>query len=334
MPPILVVKNLTKHYTQLKRRPGLFGALTNLLFPQYRIIPAVEQVSFTLEAGEIVGYLGPNGAGKSTTIKMLTGLLVPTSGEALVNGYIPWKERTRYVREIGVVFGNRPSLWWDLPVIDSLELLEPMYRIPHQRFLSNLKEYSAILGLEPFLTTPVRSLSLGERMRADLCAALIHDPRILFLDEPTVGLDVVAKEHIRQTILHIRQQRGVTVLLTTHDLSDVERLCERVMILDQGKLLFDGSLDVLNARFEGHWTLRVNFQIEYPDVSLPGAEIFQREGNRAIYRFDHRRVAQTELIRYLFEHYAIADIEVRRPSLEETIRRIYNERLLMGSWTE
>lgn len=233
-----------------------------------------------------------------------------------------------------MVFGNRPSLWWDLPVIDSLELLEPMYQIPRQRFLSNLKEFSAILGLEPFLHTPVRSLSLGERMRADLCAALIHEPCILFLDEPTVGLDVVAKEHIRQTILHIREQRGVTVLLTTHDLSDVERLCERVMILDQGKLLFDGSLDELNTRFEGHWTLRVDFQKDYPSVSLPGAEILQREGAEVLFRFDHRHIAVTELIRHLFEHYAIADIEVKRPPLEETIRRIYNERLLMGGLTE
>lgn len=334
MPPILQINHLTKHYILLKRRPGILGSIKNLFLPEFQTIKAVEQVSFSLDAGEIVGYLGPNGAGKSTTIKMLTGLLAPTSGEAQVNGYIPWKERTRYVREIGVVFGNRPSLWWDLPVIDSLELLEPMYQISRQRFLSNLKEFSAILGLEPFLHTPVRSLSLGERMRADLCAALIHEPRILFLDEPTVGLDVVAKEHIRQTILHIREQRGVTVLLTTHDLSDVERLCERVMILDQGKLLFDGSLDDLNTRFEGHWTLRVDFQKDYPSISLPGAEILQREGAEILFRFDHRHIAVTELIRHLFEHYAIADIEVKRPPLEETIRRIYNERLLMGGLTE
>lgn len=334
MPPILYAKNLTKHYSLLKRRPGVLGALKNLILPKHQTIHAVEQVSFSLEEGEIVGYLGPNGAGKSTTIKMLTGLLVPTSGEAWVNGYIPWKDRTRYVREIGVVFGNRPALWWDLPVIDSLELLEPMYRISHSRFVANLKEFSAILGLEPFLNTPVRSLSLGERMRADLCAALIHEPRILFLDEPTVGLDVVAKEHIRQAILHIRDQRGVTVLLTTHDLSDVERLCERVLILDQGKLLFDGSLDTLNSRFEGLWTLRVDFQRDYSEVFLPGAIILQREGAEILFGFDHRHIPATDLIRYLFEHYAIADIEIKRPPLEETIRRIYNERLLMGSITE
>ena len=330
MPPIISVQHLHKRFKILQRRPGLGGALVNLLAPRYSEVSAVEDVSFELDEGEVVGYLGPNGAGKSTTIKVLTGLLVPSSGEVRINGKVPWLERERYVREIGAIFGYRSTLWWDLPVIDSLELLQPMYGIPAERFRSNLREFSQLLDLDAFLNTPVRSLSLGQRMRADLCAALLHEPHLLFLDEPTIGLDVVAKEHIRQFILHINRQRGVTVLLTTHDLADVERLCERVMILDRGRLLFDGSLTTLNHRFESTWTLHVDFDAEYDDVSLPGMDLPLRQGLHAEYHFDHRRVTSAELITRLLERFRIRDLEVRRPPLEETIRRIYREKLLLN----
>ena len=235
------------------------------------------------------------------------------------------------MREIGAVFGNRTTLWWDLPVIDSLELLQPMYRVPAARFRDSLKEFTRLLDLGPFLHTPVRSLSLGQRMRADLCAALLHEPKLVFLDEPTIGLDVVAKEHIRQFILHINRQRGTTVLLTTHDLSDVERLCERVMIIDRGQLLYDGTLGALNDRFESDWSLKVDFEEEYPDVSLPGLTAPAREGKQALYPFDHRVVNSAELIQALLARFRIADLEVRRPPLEETIRRIYEQKLLVGS---
>ncbi len=328
MATIIRVRKLHKQFQVLVRRAGLGGALVNLVKPRYQVVRAVNDVSFDLQAGELVGYLGPNGAGKSTTIKVLTGLLVPTSGEVVIGGLVPWQARERYVRGIGVVFGNRTTLWWDLPVIDSLELLQPMYDIPRERFRSNLAEFTRLLDLEPFLNTPVRSLSLGQRMRADLCAALMHEPALLFLDEPTIGLDVVAKEHIRQFILHINRARGVTVLLTTHDLSDVERLCERVLILDRGQLLYDGSLSSLNHRFESFWTLKVDFEEEYGDVALPGLEPPARTGLQAVYRFDHRSVPSAELIARLLERFRIADLEVRRPPLEETIRRIYQEKLL------
>lgn len=330
MPPIISVRHLYKRFKIHQRRPGLRGALVNVLAPRYSEVNAVEDVSFELEEGEVVGYLGPNGAGKSTTIKVLTGLLVPTSGEVHINGRVPWLERERYVREIGAIFGYRSTLWWDLPVIDSLELLQPMYGIPAARFQSNLREFSQLLDLDAFLNTPVRSLSLGQRMRADLCAALMHEPRLLFLDEPTIGLDVVAKEHIRQFIIHVNRQRGVTVLLTTHDLADVERLCERVMILDRGQLLFDGSLTTLNHRFEGTWTLHVDFEAEYEDVSLPGMAPPVRQGLHAEYHFDHRQVTSAELITRLLEKFRIRDLEVQRPPLEETIRRIYREKLLIN----
>ena len=329
MPEMIRVRSLSKVFQVLERRPGLRGSLLNLVAPRYRAVHAVEGVSFSLQAGEIAGYLGPNGAGKSTTIKVLTGLLVPSAGEVLANGMVPWAQRERYVREIGAVFGNRTTLWWDLPVIDSLELLQPMYAIPAERFRRNLAEFSALLELGPFLNTPVRSLSLGQRMRGDLCAALLHEPRLIFLDEPTIGLDVVAKERIREFILHVNRQHGVTVLLTTHDLSDVERLCERILILDHGHLLYDGGLDELNHRFESDWILQVDFEEPYPDVSLPGLAPPQVEGRQARYRFDHRVISSAELIQALLARFKIADLEVRRPPLEQTIRRIYEEELLV-----
>lgn len=328
MAEIISVRDLQKTFRLVVRRPGLGGSIANLFAPRYRSVQAVEGVSFSMQAGELVGYLGPNGAGKSTTIKVLTGLLVPSGGEVRVGGQVPWEQRERYVREIGVVFGNRPTLWWDLPVIDSLELLQPMYEIPPARFRSNMADFKRMLELEEFINTPVRSLSLGQRMRADLCAALLHEPRLLFLDEPTIGLDVVAKEQIRQFIQHIHRERGVTVLLTTHDLSDVERLCERVMILDRGHLLYDGTLAVLNRRFENSWTLKVDFDEDYPDVGLEGLAAPVRQGRQALYSFDHRSLTTAELIQRLLARFQIADLEVRRPPLEETIRRIYAEQLL------
>jgi ABC-2 type transport system ATP-binding protein len=329
MPPMIQVNDVCKSFRVTIRRPGLRGALLNLVAPQYREVRAVNHVNFTLQEGELVGYLGPNGAGKSTTIKMLTGLLVPTSGELLVDGFIPWKNRQRYVARIGAVFGQRTTLWWDLPVIESFELLQSMYRVPKDRFRRNLKEFVGLLEMEGFINQPVRSLSLGQRMRADLCAALLHEPRLVFLDEPTIGLDVVAKERIRQFILHMNRKRGVTVLLTTHDLSDVERLCERVMILDHGRVLFDGKLSSLNERFESDWFLVVRFAGEYEDVCLPGLPQPSREDHTAVYRFDHRKVSSAELIQQLLPRFHIDDIEVRRPAVEETVRRIYEERLLI-----
>jgi ABC-2 type transport system ATP-binding protein len=330
--PIIRVENLCKSFQVVQRRTGALGALKNLFAPHYRQVHAVDGVSFSLGQGEMVGYLGPNGAGKSTTLKMLTGLLVPTSGVVEVDGCIPWRERTRYVSRIGAVFGQRTTLWWDLPVIDSFELIQPMYRVPKDRFRRSLDEFVGVLEMDSFLNTPVRSLSLGQRMRADLCAALLHEPRLVFLDEPTIGLDVVAKERIREFILHVHRERGVTVLLTTHDLSDVERLCERVMILDHGRLLYDGTLAELNRRFESDWSLVVTLEDGTGDgtnLFLPGLDVPRREGSQVIYRFDHRTTAAAELIQQILPRLPIADIEVRRPAVEETIRRIYEEKLLV-----
>ena len=325
---IIQVNNLQKHFKLVKPKNGRFATLRNLFKREYRLVKAVDNISFSVEPGELVGYLGPNGAGKSTTIKMLTGLLVPTGGEVIINGRVPWQERQAHVNRIGAVFGQRTTLWWDLPVIESLELLQHIYKIPEARFRQNLAEFTEMLELTPFLNSPVRSLSLGQRMRADISAALLHDPDLLFLDEPTIGLDVVAKERIRQFITHINQERGTTVLLTTHDLSDVEKLCDRVMIIDRGKLLYNGRLDSLQERFGGKRELVVDMAESYEDATVTHAQIVSQEGLRVTYQFERQTISASALIGQLSSQFRIQDLSVREPDIEATIRRIYEERLL------
>ena len=325
---IIDVSSLSKQFRVQKYHRGFLATFRNLISQEYNLIKAVDNISFQIGVGELVGYLGPNGAGKSTTIKMLTGLLVPSSGTLRVNNYIPWKDRRRYVAGIGVVFGQRTTLWWDLPVVDSLELLQHIYHIPSDRFRKNFSEYCQLLDMGVFINMPVRTLSLGQRMRADLCAALLHDPAILFLDEPTIGLDIVAKERIREFILHINKEHGTTIILTTHDLSDMEKLCERVMILDHGKLLFDGLLDNLRARFGGKRKLVVDFAEEYTDCSISGAEIENRTGSQVTYLFDRHQMTASELIGAISIRFRIKDLQVKEPEIEDTIRRIYEQNLL------
>ncbi len=325
---IISVRNLSKHFKVFKHHRGTLGAVRNLFARQHKIVRAVDQISFEIEPGELVGYIGPNGAGKSTTIKMLTGLLVPTSGELRVNNLVPWKERQTYVLGVGAVFGQRTTLWWDLPVIESLSLLQHIYKIPSERFEANLREFRTTLELDPFLNTPVRALSLGQRMRADLCAALLHEPELLFLDEPTIGLDVVAKERIRKFIQEINHQRDTTVILTTHDLSDVEKLCKRVMIIDHGNLLYDGTLISLKDRFSKNRELLVEFAEAYDQPTVDCAQISSKAGLRITYRFSRDDISASELIGRLSARYRIRDLQVREPEIEETIRRIYEERLL------
>ncbi|MFT2721302.1 ABC transporter ATP-binding protein [Deinococcus sp. A31D244] len=296
-----------------------------LLSPSIGIMTAVRDISFSVGQGEIVGYLGPNGAGKSTTIKVLTGLLVPDSGEVTVGGLTPWKHRREHVARLGAVFGQRTTLWWDLPVRESLELLRHVYRVPQGRFRENLALFTDLLDLGPFLNTPARSLSLGQRMRADLAAALLHDPELLFLDEPTVGLDVVARERVREFVAHIARERGVTVLLTTHDLTDVQRLAGRVMIIDHGQLLFDGQLNDLQARYGGAREVQVDFEIPPADPRIPGLDLLSAGGVRAVYAFHGPAAAPVALIT---AHAPIRDLTVREPDIDTTIRRIYEEGLL------
>lgn len=327
---LIEVSELSKHFFVAKHRRGIVGALRNLFSREHTVVKAVDKISFEIQRGELVGYLGPNGAGKSTTIKMLTGILVPTEGRLSVRGLIPWKQRAEYTRRIGVVFGQRTNLWWDLPVIESFDLLKHIYKIPNDRYQKNLKSFEDLLGLGDFLNTPVRSLSLGQRMRADLAASLLHDPDIVFLDEPTIGLDVVAKDKIRSFIKEMNARLNVTVILTTHDLGDVEKLCKRVLMIDHGKLLFDGLLSELQERFGDERELVVDFAEDYDDVSIDGAKIIEREGLRVTYRFPRGQMSASELIGKLALRYRILDLTVREPEIESTVRRIYEERLLIS----
>jgi ABC-2 type transport system ATP-binding protein len=328
MNPIIQVHDLAKTFKVYHNHKGYLGALRNLVNRKFSLVHAVDGVSFEIQPGELVGYIGPNGAGKSTTIKMLTGLLVPTSGELNVNGFLPWKQRKTYVRQIGAVFGQRTTLWWDLPLTDSFDLLRHIYRIPEEVFTANFNMFRDILELDRFIDTPVRSLSLGQRMRADLCAAFLHNPTLVFLDEPTIGLDVVAKQRIRDFIQFINQEKQTTILLTTHDISDVAKLCERVLIIDHGKILYDGELASLLAEFGGHRLLSVEFAEDYPNPVLDGAQIIEKDGKRVVYGFERKQVSASKLINRLSAAYRISDLEVQDQPIEDTIRQIYEEQLL------
>ncbi len=257
MPAIVEVSGLVKEFKTFERRPGVWGALVNLFHRDYRALKAVDRIEFSIARGEMVGYIGPNGAGKSTTIKMLTGILVPTAGKVMANGFVPWKQRSAYTRTVGAVFGQRTQLWWDIAVQESFQLLKKIYEVPEADFRARMKHFDEILELGRYLQTPVRKLSLGQRMRCDVAAALLHNPPLVFLDEPTIGLDLVAKENIRQFLKEINRNYGTTMLLTTHDLSDIEELCRRLMVIDEGRLLFDGNLAELKNRFWKEHAVRI-----------------------------------------------------------------------------
>ena len=321
--PIITVEHLSKHFKVYRRRTGFWGNLSSTVSRKHDIIKAVDDVNFTLERGELVGYIGANGAGKSTTIKMLTGILVPTSGHIDVMGLTPYRNRRENTRRIGVVFGQRTQLWWDLPVIDSFELLKHIYEIPQNLYKQNLEFFSELLQLQPFLSTPVRRLSLGQRMRCDLTAALLHNPEILYLDEPTIGLDVVAKEQVRQFLRQVNAERQVTVILTTHDLNDVEQVCQRLVIIDSGKIIYDGGIDALKKRYGKTRMLIVDLAQAYSDIQLEGVDLTRREGNRIWLAFNRDTISASEVIAQLTACYEIQDLTISEPEIEEIVRRIY-----------
>ena len=288
-----------------------------------RQVTAVDGVSFSVEPGEMVGYIGPNGAGKSTTIKMLTGILVPSSGQVSVAGLAPARKRTQLARRIGVVFGNRSLLWWDLPLRDSFELLRHIYRVPAPEYRGRLAELGELLDLGPFLDTPVRQLSLGQRMRGELTAALLHAPKVLFLDEPTVGLDIVSKARVRDFLAELNRERGVTVLLTTHDLSDIERLCPRMVIIDHGKVLYDGGTVEIAARFGGERTLVVDLAESRPPLRLARGSVVRTDGPRQWIKFRSDETTAATLISAVSEQAQLVDLSIEEPSIEEVVRRVY-----------
>jgi ABC-2 type transport system ATP-binding protein len=325
MPPIIQTHDLRKIFRTVRRTPGALGAMRTLFSRAYEERVAVGGVTMSLEPGELVGYIGPNGAGKSTTIKMLTGILVPTSGEVRVAGLVPWQRRKENARNIGVVFGQRSQLYWDLPLIESFELLRAIYGIPQDVYRRNLDEFIDILAMEDFLRTPVRQLSLGQRMRGDFAAALLHSPQVVYLDEPTIGLDVVAKQAIREFIARINAERGTTIILTTHDLADVERLCRRIVLIDNGTIIYDGDVERIKSEYGRFRTLIVRFSTPIPQPHLDGAELTEVDNTTARFRFDRNLQRADLLVRQASERYSVEDVSLEEPDLESIIRRIYVE---------
>jgi ABC-2 type transport system ATP-binding protein len=326
--PLIQVRELSKHFRTYHRREGIWGGLQNLFVRDYKTIAAVDRVSFTIDRGEMVGYIGPNGAGKSTSIKMLTGILVPTSGEAVVNGFVPYRQRRRYVKTIGVVFGQRTQLWWDIAVIESFKLLRRIYDVSRSDFDARMELFNSILGIKDYLNTPVRKLSLGERMRCDLAAALLHNPPLLFLDEPTIGLDVVAKHHIREFLREINREFHTTVLLTTHGMDDIEELCRRILIIDHGKVLFDGELRELKQRLLR--TKQIKFVVKdradgegLSRFAIDGVELQPVDELTYRFRFDRTKVSAADLIRQILASVEVRDLLIEDEPIEEVIKRIY-----------
>jgi ABC-2 type transport system ATP-binding protein len=290
-----------------------------------RTVTAVRDLDLDVAEGEVCGYLGPNGAGKSTTVKMLTGILTPTRGRVRVTGLDPNRDRVALTRRIGVVFGQRTQLWWDLPLGESFALLRYVYRVPADQHRTALDELVALLDLEPLLATPVRQLSLGQRMRGDLAAALLHAPTMLYLDEPTVGLDIVSKGRVREFLAQCNRERGVTIMLTTHDLADVERLCDRVVVIDSGRLICDGSVEDVKRRYGGRRTLVVDLAEPHPPLAVRDAEVVGVDGVRQRIAFARGATTPARLLEEISGQAAVIDMALEEPDIEDVVRRIYAE---------
>ncbi|WP_027086231.1 ABC transporter ATP-binding protein [Cohnella panacarvi] len=320
---LIEVTDLVKEYKLNVRKKGLSGAIRSLLVPEFKLKRAVDSISFTIDKGDTVGFIGPNGAGKSTTVKMLTGILAPTSGSITVGGLSPFKERKKNAMRIGVVFGQKTQLWWDLPVIDTFDLLRHIYRIPAQAYKHNLAMFSEMLGLQDFINVPVRQLSLGQKMRADIAAALLHDPEILFFDEPTIGLDVVAKEKIREFITFVNREKGTTMLFTTHDMDDIERTCNRMIIIDKGTKIYDGTVEDIKRTYGNDRIMVVEFGEKAEPIRIPGVELIDAKDNRMWLRFHKDEIQASLILNRLTQKYSISDFTVQEPEIEGIIRDIY-----------
>ena len=320
---MIVVDSLTKSFRVAERANGALGTITSLVRGRYRTVDAVKGVSFALGEGELLGLIGPNGAGKSTTIKILCGILEPTSGACQVGGLVPLRERVKHVARIGAVFGQRTQLWWDLPVSESFELLRDIYRVPPDRYRARSDELIALLDLERLLATPVRQLSLGQRMRCEIAASMLHDPRVLFLDEPTIGLDAVAKLAVRDFVKTLNRERGVTVILTTHDMHDVEALAERVIVIGKGVILADGSLTALRRGALAERRLWVHLVRDVTAMTVPGAVVRRRQGRSVELAFDPRTTSAHQLIAQIAALFDVEDVHLEEPPIEEVIARFY-----------
>lgn len=330
-PSLISVRGLTKDYSVGRRREGVLGGVVDLFRPQKGVLRAVDDVSFEIAPGEMVGYIGANGAGKSTTIKMLTGILTPTAGSAEVGGLVPWRDRQHYTRHIGTVFGQRTQLWWDLAVVESFKLLRKIYEVEPADYERRMGLFDELLGVGELLHQPVRKLSLGQRMRCDLAAALLHGPRLLFLDEPTIGLDVVAKQSVRDFLVEARDHLGTTVLLTTHDLGDIQKLCRRIIIIDRGKVVFDGDQLHLRRRVGDRVRLLVDLREAAKSTDLAEATAAlpvawrEAEGLSHEVEFSRREIASAEVIRTLVNARRVQDLRLQEQSIEDVVSQIYRE---------
>ena len=331
---MIYVENLRKEFKKTIKEPGLKGSLKSFIKPKKEIVAAVKDISFDVNEGEILGFIGPNGAGKSTVIKMLTGILSPTSGKCTINGKDPQKDRKTYVKEIGVVFGQRTQLWWDLPLTETYTVLKEIYEVDDSRFKKRMSFLNEVLELDSFINSPVRTLSLGQRMRADIAASLLHSPKVLFLDEPTIGLDVVVKDNIRKAIAKINEEEHTTVVLTTHDLEDIELLSKRIVMIDKGSKVFDGKITDLKEKYGQMRELAFVSPDENALNVLGYGEKFglsdddliqEQDGTSCKIRFNSAIVPVSDMLSYTLSKINVKDINVKDADIEEIIRRLYKE---------
>lgn len=325
---MIEVEHLCKTFTVSRRDAGMKQALGALFRREKETIRALDDVSFRIEDGEMVGYIGPNGAGKSSTIKVMSGILTPDSGNCRINGLVPWKQRKEHVSRIGVVFGSRSQLWWDIPVTDSFALLRDIYRIPDDVYHKNLSRLTEMLSLQQILRTPARQLSLGQRMRCEIAASLLHDPAVLFLDEPTIGLDAVSKLAVRDFIRQLNREKATTIILTTHDMQDIEALAGRIILIGKGKILMDGDTGQLSRQLSPSRTVRVSVR-RFADIPLPqGVQLIEKrgeEGGQLIFSVDTENVPIPQLISLLSAHLEMYDLSVENVSMDELVLSLYRK---------
>ncbi|MBE5779488.1 MAG: ATP-binding cassette domain-containing protein [Clostridiales bacterium] len=321
---MIELNKITKTFRVAKRNAGLKESVKALFRKEYEEIRALSEVSFTIGEGEMVGYIGPNGAGKSSTIKIMSGVLTPDAGQCIINGRCPWKERKAHVKEIGVVFGQRSQLWWDAPVLDSFELIRDIYSVTPETYQKNLKRLTEMLDIGEIRKTPVRQLSLGQRMRCEIAASLLHDPKILFLDEPTIGLDAVSKIAVRDFIKSINREKGTTVILTTHDMQDIEALTDRILLIGKGKILLDGSLEELKGKYSGNKLITVEYAGNLPALPENVAALKNLDGHAELMA-DMSKMPVSGLISLLSEAVEVKDISVTGESIDEMVVRLYKE---------
>jgi ABC-2 type transport system ATP-binding protein len=330
--PMISVRDLSKHFVVAKRGPGLKGAVRQLFAPKHEVVKAVDSVSFDIEPGEAVGYIGRNGAGKSTTVKILTGILVPTSGGVVVDGLVPYRKRAANGKKIAVVFGQRTHLRWDTPVLESFRLLREIYEVPRATYERNLALFTQLLELDDLLSRPVRKLSLGQRMKCDLAGAFLHDPLIAYLDEPTIGLDILVKEKVRRFIKEVNREKGTTIILTTHDLRDIEDICRRAIIIDKGSIVFDGALDEIKRKYGQHTILHFDVKERMTDARsiplalLPGMEVQEVSGHTLVVRADRSVISAAAAARHVMDALEVVDMGIQETSIESVVKRIYQER--------